>query len=444
MSPTRTEPIAPTLTTTEQSPQFPVLDTLRAVGAVAVLTTHVAFQSGDYGRHGMWGLLLSRLDVGVAVFFVLSGFLLSRPHLARAVVRLPGPSTGRYYWKRLLRIYPVYVVTVVIALTLIPANDGAGPRQWVSTLLLANSYSGDRLPQGLTQMWSLAVEAAFYLVLPALMVLALGRTRRLRPGRVGGLLLLLLAFSCWWHLQLAALVGEVTPGVPMMWLPAFLTWFAVGVALALAHVLTQTGGPPGRTLRLLTGTAQMPGVCWAVAGGLMLIAATPLAGPTLLFVASPAESLTKHLLYAVVGGLLVLTGLFARPESRYVRLMSVPVLRHVGHISFSIFCIHLPILTLVMAVTGYRLFAGHGLQIWTLTLVLSLLAAEALYRLVEKPGMRLRNLRRPSDRSAGQASTAARDHHHQVVRPRQAARPARGTPPRPHGVRRDRGQHQRG
>jgi peptidoglycan/LPS O-acetylase OafA/YrhL len=391
----------------EQAPQFPILDTLRAVGALAVLTTHAAFQSGDYVRHGMWGTLLSRLDIGVAIFLVLSGFLLSRPYLARAVTGLPRPGTGRYYWKRLLRIYPVYVVTVVIALGLIPENDGVGPGGWVRTLLLADSYTADRLPHGLTQMWSLAVEAAFYLVLPALMMVALGRTRTLRPWRVGGVLALLVAISCWWHLSLAATIGEVTSGVPLMWLPAYLTWFAVGIALALAHVLHQRSTAAGRAVNLLTTLGAMPGVCWTLVAGLMLVAATPLAGPTLLFVATPGQSLSKHLLYALIGGLVVLTGIFSVPDGRYARLMSMPLLRHVGHISFSIFCIHLAVLRLVMAVTGYDLFDGHGPQIWGLTLGLSLLASEALYRLVEKPGMRLKGLGREGDRSAGQPKSAA-------------------------------------
>ena len=64
---------------TQLAETFPVLDTMRAVGALAVLTTHVAFWAGDYQRHGAWGSFLARLDVGVAIFFVLSGFLLSRP-----------------------------------------------------------------------------------------------------------------------------------------------------------------------------------------------------------------------------------------------------------------------------------------------------------------------------------------------------------------------------
>jgi peptidoglycan/LPS O-acetylase OafA/YrhL len=151
----------------------------------------------------------------------------------------------------------------------------------------------------------------------------------------------------------------------------------------------------------------MPGVCWALVAGLMLAAATPLAGPSLLFVATAGESLTKHLLYALVGGLVVLTGVFAVPGGRYARLMSAPLLRHLGHISFSTFCIHLPVLRCVMAVTGYDLFGGHGLQIWVLTVVLSLLASEALYRLVEKPGMRLKALRLPGGGETGQPNSAA-------------------------------------
>ena len=80
-----------TVAHSEIAPEFPVLDSLRAVGALAVLTTHVAFQSGAYVRDGTWGALLSRLDVGVAIFFVLSGFLLARPYLARAAARPAAP-----------------------------------------------------------------------------------------------------------------------------------------------------------------------------------------------------------------------------------------------------------------------------------------------------------------------------------------------------------------
>lgn len=374
-------------------PDFPVLDTLRAVGALAVLTTHSAFWSGDYLGHGVWGTLLSRLDVGVAIFFVLSGFLLTRPQLARAVTGAPAPRTSDYYRKRVLRVYPLYAVTVVLALTLISDNAGLGVTDWARTLLLLDTYTVDGLPAGLTQMWSLAVEVAFYAVLPLLMLAILGRSRRLDPMRMGGVLLAMLLISTWWHLDGADRAAGVSSGVPVTWLPSYLTWFAVGIALAWGHVALEDararGAAPRPWTRTLEAFGTSPGVCWAAVAGLMLIASTPVAGPTLLFVASEGESLTKHLIYAAVGGLVVLTGVFVRPDGLYGQVMSTPLLRHLGHISYATFCIHLPVLHLVLAITGFDLFSGHGVQMWTLTVVISLAASEVLYRLVEKPGMRL-------------------------------------------------------
>ena len=374
----------------QQAPQFPVLDTMRAIGAMAVLTTHSAFHSGDYLDNGLLGALLSRLDVGVALFFVLSGFLLSRPWFARASEDRPAPDVRSYYRKRLLRIYPVYAVTVVLSLTLISDNAGRSPSEWLRALALVDPYVGSRPHQGLTQMWSLSVELAFYAVLPLLMLLVLGRRgNRPDPRRVLGTLGALAGLAAWWHLDLGGRVQEHTPGNPMLWLPGYLTWFAVGIGFAYAHVLREAAREPGRALRVLSHLGAMPGTCWVTAGGLMLVAATPVAGPTLLYVATPGQSLAKNLLYAVVAGLVVLPGIFGPAGSRYVRVLSWGPLRHLGHISFSIFCIHLPILWGVVEVAGFQVFAGHGLEMWSLTVGLTLVASEALYRLVERPFMRL-------------------------------------------------------
>jgi peptidoglycan/LPS O-acetylase OafA/YrhL len=135
----------------------------------------------------------------------------------------------------------------------------------------------------------------------------------------------------------------------------------------------------------------MPGACWALVAGLLLVAATPLAGPGLFFPATTAEGLFKHLVYAAVGGLIVVTGIFADPAGRYARVLSLPILRHVGLISYSIFCIHLPVLYAVMQIGDFQLFGGHALTIWAITLMITLACSEVLYRLVEKPGMRLKN-----------------------------------------------------
>ena len=173
------------------------------------------------------------------------------------------------------------------------------------------------------------------------------------------------------------------------WLPAYLIWFGVGIALAMVQL---TPEHPGRVRRAVRELAASPGSCWTVALGLLLVAGTSVAGPTLLVPATPEEALTKNLLYAAVATLVVIPGIFAAPGGLYTRVMSHRALRHLGHLSYGVFLIHMSVLHFVMWSTGYPLFDGHLAQIFILTLVLSLVAAELLYRLVERPAMRLRNL----------------------------------------------------
>ena len=372
-------------------PQFPMLDTLRAVGALAVLTTHVAFQSGDYLRHGTVGTLLARLDVGVAIFFVLSGFLLGRTFLVAAALDAPIPSTRHYYWKRFLRIYPVYAFCVVLALLVLPENDAADPAQWLRTLTMTDLFAGRQLPAGLTQMWTLSVEVTFYVALPLLMIAMLGRRPRLRPRLVVAWLVAGTAFAIWWNASLGLTVDQHTAGIPELWLPAHLTWFLAGIALALVHILMESGSTHP-VVRRVVALGSMPGVCWAAAFGLLLTAATPLGGPTQLVVATQSQTVFKHLIYTAIAALIVLPGIFGPAEGLYGRAMSSRWARHLGHISYSIFCLHLVMVHLSRDLLGLELFRGDGLLLWTVTLALTLVGSELLYRLVELPAMRLRNL----------------------------------------------------
>lgn len=377
-------------------PRFPALDTLRLVGALCVLTTHVAFWSGDYTRHGVWGTLLARLDVGVAIFFVLSGFLLARPWIMAGLDAAPRPDPPSYLRRRWWRIAPLYLLTVALALALVEDNRGLGWGERVSTVLMLDTVTSTSFPAGLTHMWSLAVEVSFYLLLPLLMLLLLGRTGRgpTSTRRIWTGLLAMTVVSVWWHLDGAARVGSSTGGSPTQWLPAFLTWFAIGIALALLQVLLVRGRSP-RAAGAVHALAHQPGACWALAAGLLLASATPVAGPAMFAAPTPAQSLTKHLLYAAVALLVVLPSILGRREhSRYDTVLSATPLRRLGWISYGVFCLHLPVLHLVMWATGWELFAGRGLQIFVVTVLLSLLAAEAAYRFVELPALALG--RRPS------------------------------------------------
>jgi peptidoglycan/LPS O-acetylase OafA/YrhL len=380
--------------------EFPVLDTWRAVGALAVLTTHTTFQTGTYLGHGIWGTFLARLDVGVAIFFVLSGFLLSRPWFARAALSMPAPDTGTYFLKRFLRIYPVYVVTVVLALLLLEENKGTGPATWAPNLLVADTYVHDRLPHGLTHMWSITVEVAFYLLLPLLMMLCLGLRRpTLHRPRIHLTLLAMVATAVLWQTVLVEALDVRSDGAPGLWLPGYLTWFAAGIWLALVHVDLQSGRS-GRVVEQVARLGALPGTCWMMVVGLMLVASTPIAGPVMFVAGTPAQTLAKNLIYTGVGVLLVLSGMLASPSGTFGRVLSSRLLRHLGHISYSVFCIHLVVLALVFDLTPYDVFSGDGLRVWALTLVVTLVVSELLYRFVESPFMRLAAARRGGDTSS--------------------------------------------
>ena len=93
--------------------RFPLFDSLRAIAALSVIGVHGAVTAGIYNDSTL-RQFVSHLDVGVQIFFVISGFLLYRP-FARA--RLEGadrPATGPYAWRRFLRIVPAYWVALTV------------------------------------------------------------------------------------------------------------------------------------------------------------------------------------------------------------------------------------------------------------------------------------------------------------------------------------------
>ena len=380
------------------TPRFPGLDTLRAVASIAVVGTHTSFWAGYYGN-GTLGAATQRLEVGVAIFFVLSGFLLGFPYVAAVRTGQPHDSVGRYFWKRALRILPVYWIAVVAALVLLVDNRGEPFHRWVTNLLLIDLYTAPDLPHGLTQMWSLTTEASFYLVLPALMwaILRIVGRRSWRPDRI---LLALSALGLLSLLWAGLATGHLKDfdGWANRWLVSYLIWFAAGLALAVVAVDLRTGA--SRITRPLVVFASSPGMCWTAAIAVYAIASTPLAGPAGLFLLAPHEAVIRTALYTCVATLVVLPSIFGAPDSTYAQIMALPALRHLGHISYSLFCCHLVVLELVSDWTGFDLFRGHGIELFALTLGISLMVSEALYQLVEKPLMRLKDVRWPTKRSS--------------------------------------------
>ncbi len=390
--------------------QFPELDGLRAVASVAVVATHTAFAAGMYTR-GTFGVATQRLEVGVAIFFVLSGFLLGLPHVERAQRGTAVEPVRRYAVKRVARIVPVYVVTVVVAMLALPENRGADVWTWVANLTLVEHFVSPLLPTGLTQMWSLSVEAAFYAVLPLLGLLLLRVAGRRRdPARATRLTLCALAVGGFVWVVLSRSPG-LGADVLTRQLPSHLAWFVAGMLLA-SLVVDDGTTRLSRTARTLAGERL---TCYGLAAAIFAIAATPLAGSPLLVAPTASEALVRHVAYLLVAVLLVAPSVLA-PRSG--SLLAHPVLRHLGLTSYALFCCHLIVLEIVLRAFDLTLFAISWPMLFALVLGISLLVAELLHQLVERPVVRLARGRSPTgpdasgrDAEATTTATTPSAHH---------------------------------
>ncbi|MGL5927860.1 MAG: acyltransferase family protein [Dermatophilaceae bacterium] len=383
---------APDASTVHVRSSFPGANGLRAIGALLVLTTHVGFQSGD-SLHGSLNGFLSRLDVGVAVFFVISGFLLFRPHAAAWVTDRPRPSTTRYLWHRALRILPALWCAVAgAALLLGPVGESTLEYLRHATLTQIYGARGLQTP-GLTQMWSLATEVAFYLVLPALAAaLTYGEpTPRAVRARLVLLLLSPFAGAAWMATSAALEAGQLA-----LWLPGYVGWFGLGMALALWHAGRSAGLLPGSSLDQV---AQRPGTVWGAAAAVYLVVISPVAGPYSLAQATPGQAVVKSLAYATLGAMAVLPAVAARSgtaDPPGVRRLGGALGTFFGNISYGIFCYHLIVLALVQSWTDHQVFTGGFWRLYVPTLVGAVAVATLSYYGVERPIMRRGRRRSPS------------------------------------------------
>lgn len=316
-----------------------------------------------------WVTLLGGGNTGVTLFFVLSGFLLSRPFL-------DGLRTGRevsirrFYWARFFRIVPLYYAAVFVA--------------WGMTQKVAAFKALLFVPIGFqvfpfsVPWWSLCTEVQFYLLLPWLMWLL-----RYRLGRwlvAGGLLAWLGAHLYLFH----------SPG----WLSQLNPWenslfgrggaFLVGAACAMFNLSAWQNRLARRPL---------------VAGALVLACLLALGRLWFWFSLTGERNALQALpMYHNIEALLwggVMLGLLAFDWRSKVVLVN-PLLDHFGRISYSLYLIHVPVQFYCL----YPLRAA-GLEFEThtsaylLRIGFSLLASWGLawlsYRLVETPFLRLKS-----------------------------------------------------
>ncbi len=382
-------------------PRYAGLDGVRAVAALAVVATHVGFNSGRSLDNGPFAPMLARFDFGVTLFFLLSGFVIFRPFAVASVAGLPLPDTGRFLLRRFVRILPAYWLTIAITLSALTLRNTGG-KEWWSYPLLLQTYVKDNVDPSLTQMWTLSVELTFYLLLPLLAAWVVGSSGAEQAVRrtlilLGGLGVAQLASSILAHL--AGSAGFRT----LIWLPANIDWFALGMLLALISA-SPLGPNWFRTARTL---AAAPGTCWTLAGLLFCLAMLPLAGPRLLFVPTGWEWSIKHYLYGATA-LFLLAPLTIAPPGWPARLLSWRPLVFLGQISYGIYLWHLPLLLAIQHRLGYRTFEGHFWTLLLLTVASSTAVASLSWYLLERPLIRRLARAQARPRGTSPASPLAR------------------------------------
>lgn len=348
---------------------LPAVEGMRACAAVGVVVTHVAFQTGHTG--GITGRLFGRFDLAVAVFFALSGFLLWRGHAAAARGLRSVPPTGHYLRSRIVRIMPGYLVAVVVILTLLP-DAKADLTVWLANLSLTQIYVPLTLTAGLTQMWSLSVEVAFYLALPLLALLARRLPLRARIPVIAAVAVA----SFGWAVMVAASPFSAPYGInPMNWPPAFFSWFAAGMLLAELTV-TEIGWQHRLARR------RVPMAVIAVAA--FLVAASPLAGPEGLTPGTVSQFIVKTAMGAVLAAALIAPLVLDRPDTPH-RMLGNTTMVTLGRWSYGLFVWHLAALAMVFPIIGEFPFNGHMPVVLVLTVLFGFAIAAVSYALVESP-----------------------------------------------------------
>lgn len=320
------------------------IDGMRALAVIAVLFFHVDFHWAAGGF------------AGVDVFFVISGFLITRNIIHE--VDAGTWSFGNFYLRRVTRLFPALFAAIAITLIagwwiLSPADlERIGQASMMSVLSVGNIFfwmesgyfDANSASKPLLHTWSLAVEEQFYLVWPAALVLLLvvGRSLVLIGVVVAGALSLISAF---WFLKI--------DGSAVFFLTPFRIYqFAIGAIIALVGWL-----PKNRI--------SSAGSALAALG---VVAVTILAS-------NDSPYLFSAVLPACCAGMLLLTS-----RSRFANwVLSTPAMVWIGRRSYSIYLAHWPIIVLWKLKTDLE----FSLVEQILALIISVSAGALLFELVE-------------------------------------------------------------
>jgi peptidoglycan/LPS O-acetylase OafA/YrhL len=336
---------------------------LRAVAVLAVIADHLfAWPTGGF--------------VGVDVFFVISGFLITGT-LLREHVRTGGISFRGFYIRRVKRIIPAAVLTLgaTIGASYWLLNDSRArdtvvdavwsfffAGNWRFAIKGTDYFQEGLLPSPVQHFWSLAVEEQFYLVWPWLMLAVLtvgarklGWDQRVRSRAVGAVIGVITLSSFAWAMQ------QTATGPTVAYFSTFTrAWeLGVGALLAIAGRALTIGSP---LVRSALGWVGFVGILVAV----------------FIVPQAPGFPAPWAALPVFATALVIVAGQGA--EQRHLWPLTNPVSQYLGDISYSLYLWHFPVIVLLVA-----LLPSDSVLYYGAAAVLVFGLAVASYHLVEDP-----------------------------------------------------------
>ncbi len=404
---------------TTDRPHFPGLEGLRAIAAGLVVFTHAAFLAGD-DRSGVFAAPGRYGDIGVSVFFVLSGFLIYRPFASAHLMGRAPTGSVKFWWRRALRIFPAYWLALTVLWGLhhfqpfgFVIGFELGPRWWKYYLLL-QIYDPGLGQGGIAQSWSVATEITFYLLIP-LWSLGIRKLARRRPVtlamELGGVALLFSAgyLSRWWFSHSTALMVPRSPLLPdgvsmravsFTWLPNQIDLFAIGMVIAVLHVWSVDHSMRATFDRLAAPAA----LWWAAALGLFFLAVYGLGAPPASGYIGTRWQL-RQVLYGGVGLTLVVPLVFGDLRAGLVRrFVNAKPMWWMGTVSYGFYLWHLDMMERLVTIPtfvgppewqgvfGWRLQNANFGGLMVAGFALGLGAAAISWYGLERPLGRFRNL----------------------------------------------------
>src|SRR5215472_10205914 len=360
----------------DQDRRIRPLDGIRALAVMAVLATHAGIQFLPGGF------------VGVDVFFVLSGFLITSLLYDELVVtgRI---DLGGFWTRRARRLLPaalVMIVAVVAARPLFVPDSVAALRwdaiaaalwsgNWRWALQGTNYFAQAGTPSPLQHTWSLAVEEQFYLLWPLLLLACRAVTRR-------RLLAMSLAGVAVSALVTYVLARVASPGRVYFGTDTRAQELLVGAALAALLAPTwrwRTATPLGMRSPQPAGRRPVP----------LLLSVCGLAALTGIATAAdgaPGEFRHGLLLLTALAAAALVAGVVLDSGQPVARLLSTRLMVGIGRISYGLYLWHWPV---YLALDGERT-GLHGYVLAALRGGVTCVLAGASYALIERPAQRVR------------------------------------------------------